>query len=121
MMYDKADAIMTNSNVRENLTSITPVYSYMFGFEQKFSPEKARAWMHSNWTNGFYFCGVYVFLVFSIKHYMQNRPRFNLRKVLVVWNTMLAVFSIIGSSRTLPELYHVITNYGIYHSVCIPR
>ena len=120
-MYGKSDAAMSGSNMRQNLTSITPVYSYMFTFEQKFSPEKARVWMDNNWINGFYFCGIYLLLVFSLKHYMKKRDRFDLRRILITWNTMLAVFSFIGSARTLPELFHVISNYGLYHSVCVPR
>lgn len=120
-MYDKSDAVASNSNMRQNITSVTPIYSFVFNFERKFSPEKARAWMDSNWTNGFYFCGIYLLLVFSLKHYMKNRDRFNLRKILITWNTMLAVFSFVGSARTLPEMLHVISNYGLYHSVCIPR
>lgn len=119
MQFANTDAVM-NTKFRENVTSITPSYSYMFAFEQKFSPEKARAWMDSNWINGFYYCGLYLLIIFTIKYYMQNRPRFNLRKILVMWNTMLATFSIIGATRTLPELIHVVSNYGIYHSVCVP-
>ena len=115
------DVTMNVVNFPENDTSVTPSYSYMFGFEQKFSHEKAKKWMDSHWTNGFYYCGLYVLIVFSIKHYMQNRTRFHLKEVLVLWNTMLATFSIIGATRTLPELVHVVSNYGIYHSVCVPR
>lgn len=122
MKYDmSSDGGLLAANFRENITSITPSYSYMFAFEQKFSPEKARLWMDNNWTKGFYYCGLYLLIVFTIKHYMQNRPRFNLRKVLVLWNTMLATFSIIGATRTLPELVHVLSNHGVYQSVCIPR
>jgi len=31
---------------------------------------------------------------------------------------MLAIFSIIGTIRTLPEMFHVLGNFGFYHSVC---
>ncbi|KAL1455366.1 hypothetical protein WDU94_009465 [Cyamophila willieti] len=51
---------------------------------------------------------------------MQNRPRFVLRRALIIWNTLLATFSIIGVCRTAPEIIHVLRNYGIYHSVCVP-
>lgn len=124
-MYDKSPDIVPTDSVGHrgnvSMVTLTPSYSYMFTFEQKFSPEHARVWMDNNWTNGFFFCGFYILIVFSMKYYMQNRPRFDLRKILVLWNTMLATFSIIGTARTLPELYHVISNYGIYHSVCVPR
>lgn len=100
---------------------VTPSYSYMFKFEEKFSHVKTRELMLNYWTSGFYLCAIYMILIFSIQNYMKDRPKFNLRKFLVVWNTCLAVFSILGASRTLPELLHVLKNFGIYHSVCVQR
>lgn len=47
--------------------------------------------------------------------------RFELRGPLVIWNSALAIFSIIGASRTAPELIHVLRHYGLFHSVCDPR
>lgn len=53
----------------------------------------------------------------------RNSPffRFELRGLLSLWNTMLAMFSIMGAFRTAPELIHVLRNYGLFHSVCVPR
>lgn len=93
----------------------------MFKFEEKFVHEATKIWMQRNWTNCFYYCLIYICLIFSMQYYMQGRPRFNLRKILILWNTALASFSIMGAVRTLPELTSVLKNYGIYHSVCIPR
>lgn len=47
--------------------------------------------------------------------------RFQLRGPLIAWNTMLAVFSVMGALRTAPELIHVLRHYGLFHSVCVPR
>lgn len=49
------------------------------------------------------------------------RFRYELRGLLVIWNTMLAMFSIMGAFRTAPELIHVLRHHGLFHSVCIPR
>lgn len=100
---------------------VSPSYTYMFDFEEKFSHLKTKEWMANYWTCGFWFCGTYMVLIFTLQNYMQTREKFNLKKVLVLWNTCLAVFSIIGASRTLPELIHVLKNFGIYHSVCVQR
>lgn len=97
-----------------------PNYSYMFNFESDFIHQKTRTWMQDNWTLGFYYCGIYMVLIFGGQHLMQNRPKFELRGVLVLWNTLLATFSIIGASRTVPEFIHTLTHHGLYHSVCIP-
>lgn len=98
-----------------------PNYSYVFNFEEKFIHQDTRIWMRKNWTNGFYFCGIYMILIFGGQHFMASRPKYNLRGVLSLWNTLLASFSIIGFTRTAPELIHTLRNYGLYHSVCIPR
>lgn len=96
-------------------------YSYLFHFEEEFQHLNSRVWMINHWTYGFYYCAVYMILIFSGQYYMQGRPRFQLRGVLSLWNTVLAIFSIIGACRTAPELIHVLKNYGIYHSICVPR
>ena len=47
------------------------------------------------------------------------RVRYDLRSCLLAWNTCLAVFSMVGLMRTLPELRDSIRNNGFYGSVCI--
>ncbi|KAF7990962.1 hypothetical protein HCN44_000767 [Aphidius gifuensis] len=97
-----------------------PNYSYVFNFEKKFIHQDTRDWMQNNWTYGFYYCGIYMILIFSGQHWMSSRQRFELRGLLTIWNTLLATFSIIGFTRTAPELIHTLRNYGLYHSVCVP-
>ncbi|XP_050502354.1 elongation of very long chain fatty acids protein 6-like [Diabrotica virgifera virgifera] len=102
-------------------TQVTmPNYSYMFNFESDFIHQKSRTWMQDNWTSGFWAVGVYMVLIFGGQYFMQNRPRFELRGLLIIWNTLLATFSIMGAFRTLPEFIHTLTHHGLYHSVCIP-
>ncbi|XP_043274094.1 elongation of very long chain fatty acids protein 6 [Venturia canescens] len=107
-------------NKMDYLDVTQPNYSYVFNFEEKFIHQDTRDWMTTNWTNGFYACGIYMILIFGGQYWMASRPRYELRGVLSIWNTMLAAFSIIGFTRTAPELIHVLRNYGLYHSVCIP-
>lgn len=97
-----------------------PNYSYVFNFESDFIHQKTRTWMQDNWTLGFYYVGVYMILIFGGQYLMQNRPRFKLRGILCLWNTLLATFSIMGACRTVPEFLHTLTQHGLYHSVCVP-
>uniref|UniRef100_A0A2M4CSC8 Elongation of very long chain fatty acids protein n=1 Tax=Anopheles darlingi TaxID=43151 RepID=A0A2M4CSC8_ANODA len=99
---------------------ITPNYSYIFDFENEFIHQDTRVWMVKNWTYVFYYCGIYMAVIFGGQWYMQNRPRFELRGLLAIWNTLLAMFSIMGAFRTAPELVHVLRHYGLFHSVCVP-
>jgi len=52
--------------------------------------------------------------------WMKNRPAFDLKKPLFLWNAGLAAFSIIGFLRTGTELFHVLSTNGFYGSICYP-
>lgn len=102
--------------------SVVPMvnYSYVFDFEEGFDNREKRDWMVNNWKVCFYYVGIYMILIFGGQNYMQGRPRFELRRVLAGWNILLALFSIIGTIRTLPEIVHVLSEYGFQYSVCNP-
>lgn len=99
---------------------IVPNYTYIFDFESDFIHQDTRKWMVRNWHYVFYYCGVYMAVIFGGQSLMQKRQRFELRGVLVLWNTLLAMFSIMGACRTAPELIHVLRHHGLFHSVCVP-
>ncbi|KAK1124134.1 hypothetical protein K0M31_007158 [Melipona bicolor] len=100
--------------------SLYPNYSHVFNVEKTYFYPDNQAWLTNNFPYCFYCCGIYVILIFGGKCYMSNRPKFNLRGPLALWSGLLATFSIIGFSRTVPELFHVLEQYGFYHSVCTP-
>uniref|UniRef100_A0A1A9WLM3 Very-long-chain 3-oxoacyl-CoA synthase n=1 Tax=Glossina brevipalpis TaxID=37001 RepID=A0A1A9WLM3_9MUSC len=54
--------------------SVTPNYSYIFDFENDFIHQRTRKWMVENWTWVFYYCGIYMLVIFGGQHFMQNRP-----------------------------------------------
>lgn len=45
---------------------------------------------------------LYLPVTFGLKKFMENRPPFNLRKILAVWSGILAIYSIIGTAITVP-------------------
>jgi elongation of very long chain fatty acids protein 6 len=100
------------------------LYSHMFGFERQFGSREfinsLSKSMQKHWTWSIIISLLYIMSIFSIKFYMQNQPRYELRKPLVIWNVFLAAFSIIGTIRTLPEFLYSVTQKGIVHSVCSP-
>ncbi|XP_067130288.1 very long chain fatty acid elongase 6-like [Centruroides vittatus] len=96
-------------------------YSYVFDFEKHFDQYPKRQWMQNNWQQSLYISAVYVFVIFSIKSYMRSRPAYNLRIPLMLWNMVLAVFSILGVWRTLPELIYICTEFGFKTSICNVR
>jgi hypothetical protein len=51
----------------------------------------------SSYSRSLIYALVYVLAIFYGKHWMKNRPAFDLRKELISWNITLAVFSTIGN------------------------
>lgn len=74
--------------------------------------------MQRYWHTSFYAVAIYMMVIFGGQAYMSQRPAFRLKKLLTLWNTSLALFSIVGTLRTLPELLHILSRFGFYHSVC---
>merc|ERR1712203_336888 len=96
-------------------------YTYMFNFEQDFEHLAVRGWMEEHWRPVCCWAsGVYMLLVVGGQAYMAERSPFQLRGLLTAWNIFLAVFSIMGAARTLPEFIYTISTQGFYHSLCIP-
>ena len=110
------DTHKSNSNVTQSL------YTFMFGFEALFeSQEYVNAltqWMNSFWMNSMYIAVAYVLLTFVGVWAMRSRDRYELRAPLIVWNTILALFSILGAVRVWPEFVYSLSNKGVVYSVC---
>ncbi len=90
----------------------------VFQLEEDFDGHYADAWFRENWSDSVRHAAIYVLLVFAGKWYMQKRPGFELRILLSLWSSFLAVFSICGAIRTLPELLYILNRYGLDRSVC---
>lgn len=95
-------------------------YTDMFWFEKNYDEKSFQLWMDKNWTLCFFVSAIYLFLIKAGQKYMQNRPAFNLRIPLIVWSGCLAVFSIAGAVRTIPDQVRMLFNYGVTHSICVP-
>ncbi|KOX68696.1 Elongation of very long chain fatty acids protein 6 [Melipona quadrifasciata] len=98
-----------------------PTYPCVFNFEKNFVYSDTQAWMRDHFPNCFYYCAIYILLIFGGRYYMSNRRKFEIRGMLILWNITLALLSIFCNFRVMPELYHVLSHDGYYHSVCIPR
>jgi len=94
-------------------------YSSVFEFEKNFNDVEATHWMKKNWQKSIIYSGIYLVVIFGGQHLMKDRPRLELRPLLTVWNTILAIFSIMGALRSWPEFLYLITTHGFYHTVCI--
>ena len=68
------------------------------------------------WYYSFYISIGYLAAIVALKWFMHNREPLKMKSVLIGWNVALAIFSIGGTIRCLPEFVHVIGNYGLRFS-----
>merc|ERR1712080_512037 len=96
-------------------------YTHVFPFEDRFDQRVAQGWVQEHWVS---VCTLtvflYVLLVFSGQAWMSSRPAYQLRNLLAAWSAFLAIFSIIGFVRVLPEFLHTLVYGGLYKSICDP-
>jgi hypothetical protein len=53
---------------------------------------------------------------------MQNKPAWNWRRAMAVWNLSLSLFSWVGMFRTLPHLMHNLYYMSLRENFCLdPR
>lgn len=102
--------------------NVTTVYSSEFGFERLFESreyvDSISQYMKDKWKLSFVFAAVYLLFVVVGRWFMSSRPKLEIRKPLIVWNILLAGFSIAGSIRVWPEFLHAVFDRGIVYSVC---
>lgn len=92
--------------------------TYLFSIEKTHDELAFTNYMKEHWTDSIIYSVVYVIVVFTTQLYMHNRTRFDLRSYLAFWSGLLAVFSIIGAIRTVPELIWSLSNHGFVYSCC---
>ena len=88
-----------------------PTYCYVFHFEKNFVYSDTQAWMRDHFPNCFYYCAIYILLIFGGCYYMSNKPKFEIRDIHILWNSILALLSIFCNFRVMPELYHVLSHH----------
>lgn len=92
--------------------------TYFFAFEKYHDERAFDDYMHQHWSDSIVYSAVYLIVVFGCQLYMNNRQRFELRPYLAFWSGVLAIFSIIGSIRTVPELVWSLRTHGFEYSCC---
>lgn len=99
-----------------------PILSFLYPFEGERDWEISwhARFCRETIQHALAICGVYFVLCFAGRAFMEKRKPFDLRIPLALWNLLLAVFSFIGSLRTLPFLANTVYQRGVYHSVCAP-
>lgn len=85
----------------------------------EFDYERVHNYIERRWTDSILLTIVYITVIFTGRRLMRDRPAFDLRAARVIWNGALAVFSIIGTLRCLPEMFRTLRTNNFEYSICV--
>jgi len=108
-LWWKVDAVPTTDNL---------TWSSGFDFEKNVDYTAVHHWFQDNWWYSIAIAAVYVVLVFGGQAYMKNRERYTLQKPLIVWNLLLAGFSIFGCIRVWQVCFELYWRHGVKGTIC---
>lgn len=96
-----------------------PSHPFTFSFEEDFDVPKTIEWFNK-YAYAPFFIGIVVYLsmIYFGQKIMANREPLKLKGPLVVWNSALAIFSILGFARVFPEFLYTWRTFGFQHTIC---
>lgn len=86
--------------------------------ERTFDGEETRQWLAERWHHSIFYIAAYILFLYVGKSYMQSKKPMNLRTALIAWNGALALFSIIGTARIMPDFLGTWMKEGFRNSYC---
>jgi hypothetical protein len=97
-------------------------HPFVFDFELKFFDktyaQNIHEWMNKWWWLSIVYSVIYVILIYYGRSLMESRERLELRVPLILWNLGLAIFSIFGMVRCLPEMVYALNKNGLQYTIC---
>ena len=94
-----------------------PDFELVFFDEQNYA--SIQNWMQNWWWLSLPYALFYIIAVFVGRAWMARKnQKYELRQSLILWNTILSVFSFWGACRCVPELIYTLIHHGYMHSVC---
>ena len=117
--YFDPQQLQVTPSVRDPIGLVHP---FVLEFEKKFFDKTyARniyTWMNQWWWLSIVYSLIYIILIYSGRSLMKDRECFELRVPLILWNLGLAIFSIFGMIRCVPEMIYGLNNYGLKYTIC---
>lgn len=116
--------MMNTSELQEHHDFKSSLFEYDYwvttDIERGFNYYDRRKWLKSTFPHvPFIINVIYICTVFGLRKFMSHREPLSLKPLLLVWNVSLAIFSILGSLRTIGFNTSLMYNRGFYASVCI--
>lgn len=91
---------------------------YPFDWEKAFRGEWFCAHCRRWWWMSYFASSCYLAGLWIGTSCMKDKPPYELRALLAMWNLFLAVFSLLGMLRTVPHLLALLNNFGFEYTVC---
>ena len=93
----------------------------LFRIEADYVEGDFHRWIDDNWAIGYTASIIYALVIFATKQYMETRQKFELRYPLAAWSGALAIFSILGTIRSTPQLLDDLYTHGFHYAMCDNR
>lgn len=90
----------------------------ILSFEKKYDPYPVHHFMRNHPMIPIVAVILYGVFIILGKQYFYNRPAWNWRSAMALWNLSLSVFSWVGMARTLPQLVHNLTHLSVRDNLC---
>ena len=120
-------AVTAGQLVKYKMSAFNEHAPYMKGYnitfplsvELTFDGQVEREWYKKNWSVSIWISLVYVMCVYVGRRCMMSRKKFHLRQWLCMWNSSLAVMSIICFSRMMAEMMYIWRHKGFTATMCV--
>ena len=77
-----------------------------------------RDYIYKWWWLSIVFSIIYIYLIFYGQEWMKTKKPFELRLQLTLWNFFLALFSVFGMIRCVPEMMYTLNKEGLQYTIC---
>lgn len=89
-----------------------------YQFEKLIGSKDMKKFLQRYWHYCFYISALYIIVIHLIRNLMKSRPAYILKHASLVWNSVLAIFSICITIRSLPFYYFLFTRIPFYYVIC---
>ncbi|CAG0891839.1 unnamed protein product [Darwinula stevensoni] len=96
----------------------SPPHLALQPWEMRFAVAEMSAFMNYMNYLPWFAVVIYAASIYAVKRFMKHRPAFSLRKALVAWNGILAIFSLVVTVRIGVCVIHVTSHLGLGFSTC---
>ena len=96
-------------------------YDFWFAseVERNFDYYGKRTWLKNHLYIPYILAAVYLTSIYLGTEWMRNRKPYQLRRLLILWNVSLSIFSTIGALRSVPWFSSFLFTFGLHASCCV--